>query len=262
MAEKDPVAAEDPTPAVDAAVEEEAPAAPLEPSPEKEPVTKAELKAEIASLREELRAKTEEANESGRRAQRTADSQASRLEKRIERYSALLDEVATRGMDEPDIRAWKYRQEAEREREKSAGYDAESQERKAREDFASYSSQVLTEEQIDRENPVFKEAWNRYIGQAKDQSDWKVALTRAVADVRKNEAKTARDDASKAAERAREDERAKARNVKRQAAGPIDNGAVGSVSQKSVADMTDAEFDAVKAQVDEQRMRRRMAMIR
>lgn len=262
MDEKETAAADAPAPVVDTADEAAAPAEPSKPSPEPERVTKAEYQTEIARLNEQLRLTREEATEGSRRAQRAADTHASRLEKRIERQQALLDEVATRGMDESDVRAWRSQRELDREREKSASYDSEAQVRRAEEDFRAYSTQVLSEEAIDQQNPVFKEAWGRFSAQAKDPSDWKAALNRAVAEVRKDEVKKAREEAKTAEQRARDDERAKVRNEKRESAGTTSEGVVGSVGKKKIENMTEAEFDAYDKQREEERNRRRMAMIR
>ncbi len=255
-------AAEVETPVVDTADPTEAPAEPQAPSPEPEFVIKAELQTELNSLRAELKTARDEGNESGRRAQRAADTHASRLEKRIERLAGLLDVVATRGMDESEAQAWKLRQELEKEREARSTGDSEVQRQRQEDDWRTYSSAVLAEEQIAADNPTLKEAWGRYSAGAKDPSDWKAALGRAVAEVRKAELKDAQAKAKEAEGKAREDERAKIRNERRSSAGPVDQGAPGGSGAKKVADMSEEEFTAYKAQRDDERVRRRMAQIR
>ena len=250
------------TPSVDDAVPDETPAEPEQPAPEPERATKAELQSELTSVRAELAKVREEARESGSRAQSAADKHAARLEKRIERLSTTLEQIAALNMDEPSLRAWKAQQETEKLREQYSERDSEAASRKAQEDFQAYSAAVLAEEGISSTDPVLRSAWDRYAAGGKDISDWKAALGRAIAEVRKAEAKTAIEKAQEAEKKAREDERAKMKNEKRSNSGSVDQGVSASVSQKRIRDMTEEEFAAYDQAQTEARERRRMALIR
>lgn len=257
MSEQGKVADPVETPSVDDAAPVETPAEPEQPSPEQERVNK--LEGELGSLKGELEKARAEARESGRRAQSAADSHASRLEKRIERLNGLLTAIASQSMTEPDLRAWKLQQELDNEREARATVDTEAQTRRQQEDFQTYSAQLLAEEGISSTDPVLMEAWGRFSAQAKDPSDWKPALVRAVAEVRKAEAKTATERAKTAVEKALEDERNKAKNKQRESSGPVDNGAPGSRSHKPIREMTAEEFAVYDAQRENERRARQMA---
>ena len=248
----DPVEA----PSVDEAAPAETPAEPEQPSPEQQRI--ARLESDLTALRAEQEKVRAEARESGRRAQSAADSHASRLEKRIERLTGLLNAVATQNMSEPDLRAWRLQQELDSEREARASVDTEAQARRQNEEFQTYSASLLAEEGISSDHPVLTEAWNRFSAQAKDPSEWKAALSRAVAEVRKAEAKAAIEKATKAEAAAREDERNKLKNKSRADSGPVDNGAPGSRSHKPIRDMTEQEFAVYDAEREAER-RARMA---
>jgi hypothetical protein len=248
----DPVEA----PSVDDAAPVETPAEPAPPSPEQQRIDK--LEADLTALRAEQDKVRADARESGSRAQSTADKHAARLEKRIERLSATLEQVAALNMDEPSLRAWRAQQENERLRESITEQTSEVQTERQRAEFQTYSAQLLAEEGIASSDPVLTEAWNKYSAQAKDPSDWKAALSRAVADVRKAEAKVAIEKAKTAAEQAREDERNRIKNERRTTQGPTDQGVAASVSRKPYMDMTDEEFAADSAKKKAERDRKLM----
>lgn len=251
------------TPAADVPLEgtpaTDAPAEPTQPPSDQDRVTT--LESEIATLRTELATATSKLGETdgrSRGAQRTADQLAARLERRIERLASQLDAVATRGMDENEARTWKLQQELEKERESRTTTDSNTIRLQQEEEFRVFSSTMLAEEQLDPNNPTLKAAFDRFAATAKDPSDWKVALTRAIAEVRKDEAKTAAQKTKEAVDKAREDERKKLLNKSREASGPLDTGNQGAISKKPVDQMDDAEFAAYWEQRRADINRRRM----
>lgn len=256
MDEQGKVADTEVAPVVDTAAPEETPAETAQPSPDNERVTK--LEGTIATLQSELTTVRAEARDSGRRAQSAADSHASRLERRIERLTETLDAVATRGMDENEIRSWKLQRDNERLRESSTERDQSANRQQQEAEFQTYSATVLGEEGIDSKDSVFTEAWSKYSSQAKDPSDWKAALHRAISEVRKAAAKTADEKVKSVEAQAREDERNKIKNENRTRSGPTDQGVAASVTRKAYLDMSDDEFEADSVKKKAERDRRLM----
>src|SRR5947207_3261317 len=129
--------------------------APPEPSP-KDLVSDLETRFGGKLTETETRLLTElrETKEAARRAQSAADSNAGRIRREFERKITRLEDIATRGLDENERRAWQAEtkvadMEAQRETETDADRD-----RKARDEFSDYSATLLAEEKIDKDDPV------------------------------------------------------------------------------------------------------------
>lgn len=115
--------------------------------------------------------------------------------------------------------------------------------------FRAWSTSVLDEEKISADDPVLKGSFERHADGWTSAADLRVALTRAIAQVHKEREKAAKADTSKLVEKAREEERAKARNANREAEGKIDKGtaAAGGGRTRSILEMPPDEWEAFKA---------------
>lgn len=166
---------------------------------------------------------------------------------RIQRLESKLEELATRDMSPEESRIWKLEREVERATTTTAP-DA-TQEISV---FQSWSSPFLEEEKIDASDPVLKAAFEKHSNGWQNAADLKVALTRAVAAVHREREKSARTESAEQVKKAREEERAKLRNEKRQEDGKVDKGVAAPTSAqarpKNLMALSKEEWDALKVQ--------------
>ena len=257
MTEETKVAAETETPSLDEAAKVETPTG--SPDPQETTPDPAALKADIAALREELKAteaKAKEAIEAHRRSQGTTDAVSKRLEKRIERIQAELENIVTSGMDEGQVRAWRLQRELE---ELASSRTTEVDVQREREEFATWSGPFLQEEGIPPTDPALNEVFNRLAASGKNAADWKIALTRAVAQVHKQRAEESEKKAKEREDKAREDERNKLKNEKRSGLGPLDGGGTpggkGFLKMIEGMDPSSPEFQRIVDQAKAGRLR-------
>lgn len=261
MTEEGKVAAEAPAPAEPAAPAP-APTNESAPAPKEDPVALLESRIgeKLTATERSLLTRVDEAFQEARRAQSAADKNASKLRQEFDRRWTAFEALATRGMDENELRTWRTQTENARLLAERDSQDQDTRDRQAQEEFQSWSASVLAEEKIDANDPTFKDAWTRYAAAAKSPADWRGALGRAVATYRKSETEKAVQAERESAKKALEEERKKATNERREKAGPVDTGQPASTATKSVAEMSEAEFEVYSKRRKEERDRRLMGI--
>lgn len=171
---------------------------------------------------------------------RRGEAKSDVAHQRIAKLEGKLEDLATRGMAPEEVRIWKLERQVERDAEARAQTANPDVELSA---FESDATSILEEESIDRKDPVLNEAFQRFANGWRSSADLKVALTRAVAAVHKEREQTARTESAEREKKAREDERTKLRNEKRQSEGPVDKGTPASpVRSKHPLEMTEEEL--------------------
>ena len=108
----------------------------------------------------------------------------------------------------------------------------------------------MEEEGIDSKDPILMEAFKKYGDGYQTQADLRAALGRAVGKVHAARAKAEAASVADREKKAREDERAKLRNEKRQEEGKVDKGTPASASPnsgKNILSMTPEEWTAFNA---------------
>jgi hypothetical protein len=178
---------------------------------------------------------------------RRGEAKSDVAQKRIDKLEAELFEISLRGMEPQQAEVEKLRRQMQRESEaRSVDPNAEVA------SFNAESASILEEEGISAEDPVLKASFQRFAAGWTSAADLRVALTRAIAQVHKEREKAAKADSAKAVERAREEERAKARNDKRDADGKIDRGTHAAASAKPAVrnwlSASNEEWEALKTQ--------------
>lgn len=232
-------------------------------------LTREEITSLIQTARSEVRAEviTEVKRDldAAYKAARRSESKGDVANTKLSKLETRFEELAIRGMEEPEARAWKAERALERANEtvQNAG-QAQEYERAAAE-FQQRSAAYLQEEGVKADDPRLTNAFAKLAADAKSPSDWDKALYGAVSVVHRDNAtkltaettKLAADSKS-AVEKAREEERAKLRNEQRTTDGPIDKGQPSSPAPgaKKTWDMTDEEFKAYDAARDADRRRR------
>lgn len=180
---------------------------------------------------------------------RRGEAKSDQAQKRIDKLEAELLEVSLRGLEPAQVEVEKLRRQVQRDADsRSAPPDPDAEVAA----FKGWSSSYLEEEQIGPDDPVLKASFQRYADGWQGAADLRVALTRAVADVRKEQAKAARSEAAEREKKAREDERAKLRNEKRAEDGKVDKGAAAPASaspvRKNWLAAPPEEWEALKSQ--------------
>jgi hypothetical protein len=228
-----------------------------------------EVRTEIVT---ELKRDLDAAYKTARRSESKGDVANSKLQKLETRF----EELATRGMEAQEARAWKAERALERVQETAQTVDQQREYEQQASAFQQRSSSYLTSEGIKPDDPRLTSAFAKLAADAKSYDDWDKALLGAVSAVHKDNATRLAGESTKlaenatklaadsktVAEKAREEERAKLRNEQRSVDGPIDKCQPASNPvQKKTWDMTDEEFKAFDAIKDAER-RRRMTQFR
>jgi hypothetical protein len=238
------------------ATEVAVPAAPLiEATPPTETaLTRTEIAQLVSTAKAEVLAEMKKDIDSAYKAARRSEAKGDTANAKITKMEARLEEVATRGMDEGEARLWKAQRAEERAAEASNTVSQQQEYEKAAADFQQRSTSYLNSEGISADDPVLTAAFAKYTAEARTYDDWDKALMRSVAEVHKVKAKQAMEQVKTAADKAREEERARQRNEQRKDEGPIDRGSPASPApKKNVWDMTDEEFKAYDSQKDAER---------
>ena len=164
--------------------------------------------------------------------------------KRIEKLETELFDISLRGLDPQQAEVEKLRRQVQRDADTRSVPDPNSEASA----FQGWATPYLEGEGINSEDPVLKASFQKHAEGWTNAADLRVALTRAVADVHKDAAKKARSESAEREKKAREDERTKLRNEKRQEDGKIDKGGAASAGRpKSFLDMPKEEWEAFKA---------------
>ena len=232
-------------------------AQPVAVAPTETALTREEVQALISSANEATLAKTKESLDAAYKTARRSESKGDTAAKRIERLEAQFEAIATRGMDEPESRAWKAERALERATETSQTVTQQQEYERNAADFQQRSASFLNSEGINPTDERLTTAFSKYAADAKTYDDWDKALLHAVADVHKDEKVKSTADQKTREDKIREEERAKLRNENRSADGPIDKGQPASTSTKPVKEMNDEEFKEYERQKDAERIRRR-----
>lgn len=236
----EPTGTVEPTTAAPALVEPAAQTESTEQPQETSTLTIDQVKALIAERDVEIRKEQEAAYKTLRRGEAKSDVALKRLEK----LEQELFDTQIRGLDPKDAEVEKLKRQVQR--------DAESRTTDPQQEltaFQAWSASLLEEEGIDAKDPILAEAFKKYGEGWQNQADLRVALTRSVAKVQAERAKTARAEAADREKKAREDERAKLRNENRQAEGKVDKGTPASAAPvgKNILSMTPEEWTAFNA---------------
>lgn len=243
-------------PVPDTAPESTPPALPEDAAPTETALTRTEVTALIAAAQQEVQSKLKSDLEAAYKAARRSESKGDTANAKIAKLEATLEAVATRGMDESEVRLWKAERAAERASEATNQVSQQQEYEQAQAAFQQKSAAYLASEGIKPNDERLTTAFSKYAQEAKTYADWDNALIRAVAEVHKAEAKRVADEAKSAVDKAREEERVKLRNEQRASEGKLDKGQPASTSKVDFATMSDEEFKAYDAQLTEQRLRR------
>lgn len=208
------------------------------------PLTREDAKALIeevwAERQTEIRKEIDQAYKTLRRGEAKSDVSI----KRIEKLETELFDISLRGLDPQAVEIEKLKRQAQRA-------DPVSDPNSEASAFQGWATPYLEGEAINSEDPVLKASFQKYAEGWTNAADLRVALTRAVADVHKDAAKKAKSESADREKKAREDERAKLRNEKRQEDGKIDKGTVAGKASgpaKSALYLSQEEWEALKIQ--------------
>ena len=211
-------------------------------TPQETSLTRDQVKALIdetwASRETEIRKELESAYKTLRRGEAKSDTSL----KRIDKLEGELLEVALRGLEPQQQEVERLKRQVQRDAESRTAPDANAEVAA----FNGWSRSFLEEEGIPSNDPTLAEAFQKYGEGWQTQADLKVALTRAVAKVRTEQAKKANSDSAAEVKKAREEERAKLRNENRQAEGKVDRGNPASAAPKNFLTMSQEEWTAFK----------------
>lgn len=199
------------------------------------------IEEKVAARQAEIDKQLEAAYKTLRRGEGKSDT----LLKKVERLEQEQFENSLRGL-EPQ------QQDLERLKRQSL---RDSESRNAQADpnaevasFQAWATSVLAEEGIAGTDPILTEAFQKYGEGWTSQADLRVAMTRAIAKVRTEEAKKAKAESADREKKAREEERTKLRNENRQAEPRLDKGTPAATAKnKSLLTMTQEEWDAFNA---------------
>lgn len=219
-------------------------------------LTRTEVLSLIETARKDVESRLKQDIEVLAASTRRADGRYGTANAKIQKLETALEAVATRGMDESEARLWKAERAVERANETSTQVTAQQEYETAQRAFAEKSSAFLASEGIDAKDERLTASFAKYAAEAKTYADWDNALIRAVADVRKDEAKKATLTVKEQVEKAREEERAKLRNEQRSTEGKLDKGSPAAAGKVDYASMSDAEFIALEAEKTAERLRR------
>ena len=238
---------ETPTPSVTPEGQPEAPAPTSTP-----PLT---IEAMKEALLPEIRKELKSAYDAARRAEAKAERAPQADIERLTPIQQAVEELLTRDLSDDAKEAFKAKRDLARvtRPDPAADHDREITV------FQQEVSSILEEEGIPANHPVLSQAWDKHSQSAKTPAQWRTAFGRAVAEVRKDEAKKAGASVADEVKKAREDERTKVLNEHREKEGPIDRAQPASSNGKTdYLAMTDEEFKRVEAAKDAERKARRL----
>lgn len=256
------------------------PALTAETPPTETALTREEITTLISKARDEVRADV--VNEVKRdldaayKAARRSESKGDVANSKLAKLETRFEELATRGMEDSEARAWKAERALERVQETAQNVGQQQEYEQQAAAFQQRSASYLSSEGIKPDDPRLTSAFARLAANAKTYDDWDKALLGAVSSVHRDNAQKLTVETGKltesatklaadsktVADKAREEERAKLRNEQRTVDGPLDKGQPSSSAPaKKTWDMTDEEFKAYDAVRDTER-RRRMTQIR
>lgn len=237
-------------------------------TPKDTALTREEVTSLLNSVRTEIRAdiltETKRDMEAAYKAARRSESKGDVAHTKIAKLEAQYELLATRGMDEPEARAFKAERDLERVKETQQTISQQQEYESQAVAFQQRSASFLASEGVKPDDPRLTTAFGRLAADAKTYDDWDKALISAVASVHKDNAQKATAEREKlagdtktAVDKAREEERAKLRNEQRAVDGPLDKGQPASLPpSKKTWEMTDEEFKTYDAQRDAERRRR------
>ena len=165
--------------------------------------------------------------------------------KRIDKLETELFDISLRGLDPQAVEIEKLKRQAQRADSNVPDPNSEASA------FQGWATPYLEGEAINSEDPVLKASFQKHAEGWQNAADLRVALTRAVADVHKDAAKKAKSESADREKKAREDERAKLRNEKRQEDGKIDKGTVAGKATgtpKNLMALSPEEWETLKLQ--------------
>ena len=208
-------------------VQSEAAETPQETSLTRDEVT-AIIEEKVAAQRADVEKQLEAAYKTLRRGEAKGDT----AQKRIDQLEDKLFDLSLKGLEPQQVEIERLKRQTQQAQSPSVDPNAELA------SFNAYARSVLEEESISDKDPVLTEWFQKYAKDGQTATDWKIALTRAVAKVRGEEAKTAKAESSEREKKAREEGRAIQRNEKRQADGPVDRGTPASTAGRNILTMS------------------------
>lgn len=220
------------------------------------PFTRQDAEALINSVKEELLANTKKELDAAYKTARRSESKGDAANTRLAKLESRLEDLATRGMEEHEARAWRAERALERAQEQTTTVSAEQEREQAVRSFQERSTTYLSEEGIKPDDPRLTAAFAKYSAEAKTYDDWDKALVRAVADIHKDERNKTAAEVKAQIDKAREEERAKLRNEQRASDGPVDKGQPSSNKKIDWLNLSDEEFKRLEAEKDAERQRR------
>lgn len=192
-------------------------------------------------------------------AARRAEAKAERAPERFREFVAPIEEAVesllTRDMTDDAREAFK----AKRDLARATRQDPEVEQQREVAAFQQEAASVLEEEGIKADDPVLVAAYQKYVAGAKSPAQWRTALGRSIAAVHKDRAVRSESTVSEREKKAREDERNKILNEKREKDGPVDRGLPTSTGKVDYLHMSDEEFARIEAAKDAERKARRIA---
>lgn len=173
---------------------------------------------------------------------RRGESKSDTSQKRIDKIESEMFELSLRGLEPQQVETERLKRQVAQ-----SSYSAPDP-NVVQAEFAGYARSVLEEEGIKGDDPVLTEWFNKYADGYQSLADLKVALARSVGRVNADKAKKATADAGEREKKAREEERTKLRNEKRQEEGRVDKGTPASAAQsKSILTMSEEEWTSFNA---------------
>ena len=207
------------------------------------------------ALLPEIRRETKAAYDAARRAEAKAERAPDKFREQIAPLEEAIEAILTQSLNEDQRQAFI----AKRDLARATRRDPDAEQAQQVAEFQTEAASVLEEEGIKADDPVLVAAYQKYLAGAKNPSQWRTALGRAIAAVHKDLAVKSESSASEREKKAREDERTKVQNERRESDGPVDRGQPASSNQKvDWANLSPEEFALKEAAYDAERKARRM----
>ena len=225
--------------------------------PQAEPSTTAPLTVEAIrdALLPEVRKEMKAAYDAARRAEAKAERAPEKFREFVAPLEEAIEGLLTRDMTDDAREAFR----AKRDLARATRQDPEAEQQRHIAEFQAEASSILEEEGIKADDPVLVAAYQKYVAGAKSPAQWRTAFGRSIAAVHKDRASNSERSITEREKKAREDERNKILNEKREKDGPIDKGQPASSAKKNVMDMSDDEWKAYEAARDAERKSQRIA---
>ena len=221
-----------------------------------EPSTPAPLTVE--AIREALLPEVRREMKAAYDAARRAEAKAERAPEKFREFMAPIEEAVesllTRDMTDDARDAFR----AKRDLARATRTDPEAEQQRHISEFQAEAASILEEEGIKADDPILVAAYQKYVAGAKSPAQWRTALGRSIGAVHKERAAGNEKSVTDREKKAREDERNKILNEKREKDGPIDKGQPASSAKKNVMDMSDDEWRTYEAARDAERKAQRI----